>query len=109
MSDAKDLFDRKEKKVSFFKKQDWFLSAVLVIVLYVIMLIYIYGFKQEESFIEHVIHVLPAISVFLVIFGFVDKRKKEAADAALKRKRYETRMALLKYQREIAEKEAKGK
>ncbi len=86
----------KENKQSFFKKQDWFLSAGLVAGIYVIMVIFVYRFRVEATNIEHLVHFLPVVSILMVWIGVRDKKKKEQEEAERKKARYERRKETVK-------------
>ena len=89
-----------EKKESFFKKQDWFISAALVGGLYLIMVIFVYRFRVEPTNLEHFIHFLPLVSILMVGLGILNKKKKEEEKIALKKARYEMKKEILKAERE---------
>jgi len=90
----KDLFSVKKKKESFLKQQNWFLGAILVLVIYGTMLILVYGYLPETDYIEIVVHILPVIVVFMLILGWLDKKSRESSERERKTKRYQARMVL---------------
>ncbi len=89
----------KRKSEGFLKRQDWNVSGVLVLILYVIMLVYVNVYLVEENYIESVIHVLPVISLALFILGYIDRKKNTEQERERKSKRYQARMALSRLRR----------
>jgi len=88
------------KKESLFKRRDWFLSGGLIIFIYLVLLISIYGYMEDRAYIVYVIHVLPLLVACLFMLGYFDKRKKEESLREKKQKRYQARLELSRIQRE---------
>ena len=91
----KEVFpERKQEKQGLLKRRDWFVSGALVLVIYVILLAAMSLYLAEESYIEDVIHALPAIAAVLFILGWYEKRTKELEEKERRKKRYQARMYL---------------
>lgn len=92
------------KKKSFFKRQDWFLSAGLVFITYILLVIGVYVYNKERSGIQNIIHAMPLIAAGMIILGVSEKKRMEKLDREIKMKRYKVRMELSRIERESGHK-----
>lgn len=92
------------KKKSFFKRQDWFLSAGLVFITYILLVIGVYVYNKERSGIQNIIHAMPLIAAGMIILGVSEKKRMEKLGREIKMKRYKVRMELSRIERESGHK-----
>jgi len=97
------LADKKKGISGFLQKRDWFLSAGLVMVLYITLQITLRFYMVDISRVRMLFHVLPLIAALMVVLGIFEKRRNEELDRERKKKRYQARMTLDRIRRESGE------
>ena len=82
-------------RVPFLQRQDWLISAGLVLVLYVVMLIMIY-YYTESHILKYLVHLLPLMAVGMAWKGIKDRDEKLSRERAIRAKRRHAEMDLKK-------------
>ena len=95
-----DLAGRKKPRKPLLQRRNWFVSAGLVMLIYVSLQVTLRLYWGDTTFIISSTHALPLIAVLMVLLGYIEKRQKEEQDREIKKKRYEVRMELSRIQRE---------
>jgi hypothetical protein len=85
----------------FIKQDNWYVAAGLVFLLYIVTSITLRFYFIDTSDMQKILHVLPVIAVFMIIIGYFEKRRMEESDRLKKKKRYEARLEISKFQREL--------
>jgi hypothetical protein len=85
----------------FIKQDNWYVAAGLVFLLYIIISISLRYYFIDTSDMQKILHVLPVIALFMIIIGRYEKRRREESDRIKKKMRYEARLEISKFQREL--------
>ena len=89
-----------KQRTPLLKRRNWFVSAGLLIALYLIMLLILRQFPDSSPLMT-MCHALPLIAILMVALGFLEKRKQEQEHRERARKRYEARMEISRAQRQV--------
>jgi len=107
----KDILpQRKKRKIPFFQRKDWTVSAVLVLVIYGVLLLAVYLHVDDPGTLYNTVHVLPLVAVLMFVLGYIEKRNRESEETERKAKRLQARTTLSRLEREarMAEKNSEG-
>ena len=91
----------KNKRSSLWRKQNWFVSAGLVLLIYFVLLYALYSMAGDNSLLMKMAHALPLIAVLMAGLGFWEKRRDEEREGTRAKNRYAVRMEMSKAQREL--------
>jgi hypothetical protein len=89
-------------KVSIFRRQDWFLSAGLVMVIYFIIWLCLHLSLLGDHPIRMIVHVLPLFALMLALIGYSDRSRKREEEHERRKKRRQAEYALTKMQQQDA-------